>query len=121
MKTFTLVLAFFLSTIFLQAQAQSQLLSGSFSFNSSVAGYTLDKNTGDRSTSIEVTFDKPFDKKPKVILTTTLIDADSKSNLRYSIEAVSFSRDGFMIKVNTWGDTKIFQLGGSWIAYTEKQ
>ncbi|MCK9210702.1 MAG: H-type lectin domain-containing protein [Ignavibacteriaceae bacterium] len=119
MKTFTIVLAFFLSTIFLQAQTQLQ--SGSFNFNSSVPGYTLDKNIGERSTTIEVTFDKPFDKKPKVVLSTVMIDAETKSNLRYRVEAYPISRDGFMIKLTTWGDTKIFGLNGNWLAHADNQ
>jgi len=117
MKTLSIVLAFFLSTVFLQAQTQVQ--SGSFNFNSSVAGYTLDKNVGERTTSIEVNFNKPFDKKPKLVLSTTMIDSETKTNLRYRVEAYSVSRDGFMIRVTTWGDTKIFGLNGGWIAHTE--
>jgi len=117
MKAMTIVLAFFLSTIFLQAQSQIQ--SGSFNFNASVPGYTLDKNTGERSTSLEITFDKPFDKKPNIVLSTVMVDAETKSNLRYRIEAYSISRDGFMVRVTTWVDTKIFGLSGNWIAHTE--
>jgi len=118
MKNITIVFAFFLSTVLLQAQSQVQ--SGSFNFNSSVPGYTLDKNSGDRSTSIEVTFEQPFAKKPTVALSTTMIDAETKTNVRYRIEAASISRDGFMVTVTTWGETKIFAINGSWLATAEK-
>jgi len=118
MKNISIILAFFLSSMLMQAQTQIQ--SGSFNFNSSVAGYTLDKNTGERSTSIEVTYKAPFDKKPHVTLSTTMVDAENKTNVRYRIEASSISRNGFIIKATTWGETKIFGLSGNWFAFAEK-
>jgi hypothetical protein len=108
---------FILGSSFIFAQAKIQ--SNKFSVGSSTANYTLDKNSGDRSITIDVTFDKPFDKKPSVILSVTSLDADTKSNLRYNVEASSISRDGFTIKISTWSETKIFNIGGSWIAYSD--
>lgn len=99
--------------------AQIQILSGKFSANSSTPQYTLDKNSGERSFSIEVNFDKPFDKKPKVVLSITMIDVDTKTNVRYNVEAISISRDNFTIKITTWSETKIYGIAGSWIAHTE--
>ncbi|NPV11531.1 MAG: hypothetical protein HPY57_07055 [Ignavibacteria bacterium] len=45
------------------------------------------------------------------------IDADKTTNLRYKVEATTVSRDGFALKITTWGDTKIFGIGGFWIAH----
>ncbi|MDR3627857.1 MAG: H-type lectin domain-containing protein [Ignavibacteriaceae bacterium] len=98
--------------------AQTAIQSNNFSVGSSTANYTLDKNTGDRSITIEVTFDKPFDKKPTVVLSVTHLDADTKTTVRYDVVASSVSRDGFTIKISTWSETKIFGIGGSWIAYS---
>jgi hypothetical protein len=98
--------------------SQTLIQSGKFSANSSTANYTLDKNSGDRSITIDVTFDKPFDKKPSVVLSVTSLDMDTKSNSRYSIEASSVSRDGFTIKISTWSESKIYGISGSWLAFS---
>ncbi len=119
MKTFAFFFTFFFLSVL--ACAQSSIQSGSFNLNPTVTGYTLDKSSGERTTSIEVTFDKPFDKKPKVVLSTVMLDADNKANVRYKIEANSVSRDGFMIKVTSWADSKIFNIGGSWLAYADAE
>ncbi len=99
--------------------AQTQIQSGKFSANKSVEGYTLDQNVGDRSMTIDVSFLKPFDKKPNISLSVIMIDAETKSNIRYNVEASSISRDGFTIKISTWSDTKILGIAGNWIAYAQ--
>ncbi len=122
MKNFVFMIVLACSSlIFAQTASTSpfQLESGNFYFNSSLEGFTLNQNSGERSVSIEVTFPKPFDKKPKVILSVFMLDADTKTQTRYKIEPYSVSRDGFMIKATTWGDTKINGIGGSWVAHTE--
>ena len=55
----------------------------------------------------------------KVVLSITMIDVDTKTNVRYNVEAISVSRDNFTIKITTWSETKIFGIAGSWIAHTE--
>jgi hypothetical protein len=112
-----LLILFLLSSSFVLAQVKIQ--TNKFSANTSTTGYTLDKNSGDRSVTIEVTFEKPFDKKPTVILNVNMLDADTKSNTRYSVEPTSISRDGFTIKISTWSESKIFGIGGNWIAYSD--
>ncbi|MHB8581287.1 MAG: H-type lectin domain-containing protein [Ignavibacteriaceae bacterium] len=99
--------------------AQTQIQSGKFSANSSVQGYTLDQNSGDRSMTINITFVKSFDKKPDVTLSVIMLDADTKSSIRYNVEASSVSRDGFSIKISTWSDTKILGIAGNWMAHSE--
>jgi hypothetical protein len=125
MKSFSFLLSFFLFSILVFAQTPAttqtvspvQIQSGAFNLAAGTEGYNLDKSTGERSTTLEVTFEKPFDKKPKVVLAADFLDTDTKTNLRYKIEAISISRDGFTIKVSTWADTKIFGIGGNWLAY----
>lgn len=99
--------------------AQTQIQSGKFSANKSVEGYTLDQNVGDRSMTMDVTFAKPFDKKPSITLSVIMIDAETKTNIRYNVEATSISRDGFTVKISTWSDTKILGIAGNWMAYAE--
>jgi hypothetical protein len=105
--------------LFTVSFAQSHILSGKFSGNSQSSGYTLDKGSGERSYSIEVNFLKPFEARPNVALSVTQIDAEKGANLRYSIDAISVSRDGFTVKILTWGDAKIFGISGYWIAHSE--
>ncbi len=99
--------------------AQAQIQTGKFSANSSVQGYTLDQNSGDRSMTISITFAKSFEKKPQVTLSVIMLDADTKSNIRYNVEASSVSRDGFTIKISTWSDTKILGIAGNWMAHSD--
>ena len=109
-----LLLAFaFVATSF----AQEDVLSGKWKVNTSTPGYTLDKNEGDRTVTIQVSFDKPFDTKPDVILGVTLLDAASKDNVRYNVAPISISRDGFVIKIATWSNSKISAIGGYWMAH----
>jgi hypothetical protein len=89
---------------------------GTFKASESTPGYTLAAGSGDRSTGIEVKFDKPFASKPQVILGVTTVDGAKESNLRYEVQADAVTRDGFTVKLKTWGDTKIFTIGGNWLA-----
>jgi len=113
----SLLLVFGLTTL---SFAQAQVESGKWGANTSNTGYTLDKNAGDRSMTIDVSFDVPFDEKPDIILGVTMMDATTQTNTRYSVSPMSISRDGFTIKVATWSDSKVFGIGGYWIAHAKK-
>lgn len=93
--------------------------SGSWAVTPGTPGYTLDKNNGERTMTVDIDFEKPFETKPDIFLSVSQIDADKDVNLRYKIEAMSISRDGFTLKIRTWADSKIFSLSGFWLAHTE--
>ena len=112
-----LVLILFLSANALLAQ---EIQSGKYSINNTNPNYTLDKSSGDRSMTIVVNFDKGFEKKPSVMLSVTKVDAGINSNIRYNVEAISVSRDGFTIKISTWSDSIINGIAGNWVAISEK-
>jgi hypothetical protein len=38
-----------------------------------------------------------------------------------SMKTMSISRDGFIIQVRTWSDSKINGVGGTWIALAPKK
>lgn len=80
-------------------------------------GFNLDKGNGERVVTISDDFPNPFEKKPIVMVGVNQIDADKTTNLRYKVEATTVSRDGFALKITTWSDTKIFRIGGFWIAH----
>ena len=119
MKIIKLAVIIFVLCVGSTALFAQQIVSGKYSFNNSMQNYTLDKNSGDRSMTIYINFDKGFDKKPKIILSVTNLDANTQTNIRYNVEALSVSRDGFSVKVSTWSDTKIMGLSGDWLAISE--
>ena len=93
--------------------------SSSWSVNQSIKAYSLDKNNGERTLTLGVKFEKPFTKKPQVILSVTQIDSDKETNTRYNVEAISISRDGFTLKVRTWAESKLFSISGYWVAFAD--
>jgi hypothetical protein len=110
----------FLFAVFSQTVlAQSYFKSGNWSVNQSIAAYSLDKNNGDRSMTLEIKFDEPFQNIPHILLSISQLDADKDSNIRYKAEAFSISRDGFTLKVQTWSDSRIFSISGYWLAISE--
>jgi hypothetical protein len=114
---FSLLVIFGLSAL---TFAQTQVESGTWTAGTNTSGYTLDKNEGERSVLVEVTFDEPFDTKPDVVLGITTLDASSQMNVRYNVTTMSVSRDGFTIKITTWAETQIFYITGHWIAHATK-
>jgi outer membrane protein OmpA-like peptidoglycan-associated protein len=106
--------------IVLSVTVYAQIQSGTFYFDKSFPNYTLDKNDGKRSVEYEVTFPKPFERKPRLVLSPTLIDAENGTQIRYTLEAKGVSRDGFLLMITTWGSTRINGIGGYWLAEAEK-
>ncbi len=97
-----------------------QVQTGTYRFDRNLSDYTLDKNDGDRVVQIEVTFKTPFDVKPEVLVSVNFLDTDKTTNLRYEVKTISVSRDGFLVQVKTWSDTRIYAIGGGWMAVSGK-
>jgi len=93
--------------------------SGTWAITPATPGFSLDKSTGERTMTIDIDFNKPFDTKPNVVLSVTQIDADKDFNQRYNVEAISVSRDGFTLKIRTWADSKVYSLSGFWMAHAD--
>ena len=100
--------------------AQTIVQSGSYFYSKDSQNYTLHENAGKRIVEYEITFNKPFDKKPSVIIMPSLIDAESATQIRYNIRASGISRDGFVLLAEVWGDTRLNSIGGFWLASSEK-
>jgi len=123
---FTIISLFFVSNI-----VNAQIQGGTFFIDSSNKEYTLNKNEGKREVSIEVNFSKPFENKPTVLTSLSLLDMSGEKfeldagssttienrGLRIVTEATGVSRDGFIIKITVWGKTQINSVGGNWIAF----
>jgi H-type lectin domain len=115
MKIITLFFLIFSASLFAQ-----QVQTGTYRFDKNIKDYTLDKNDGDRIVQLEVTFQKPFDTKPEVLVSVNYFDGDKSTNARYEVKTISVSRDGFLVQVRTWADTKINGIGGGWMAVSGK-
>jgi hypothetical protein len=119
MKKLSVVVLFLLVLCAFGSLAYSQEMQvAPFYYSSADQGYTLDKGSGERTLTVEVTFPKPFEVKPQVFLNLNTIDAD---HIRVSMKAISISRDGFTIQITTWGDSKVALVGGNYIAVAPKK
>jgi len=92
---------------------------GTFDASMSKSGWTLDKGTGERSYDIEIIFEKPYDSRPEVIVSVNALDAATDKNVRFSAKPKAVTRDGFLITVVTWSDSRIYGLNGSWFAFNK--
>eukprot|EP01035_Chromulina_nebulosa_P066108 gene66108-90465_t len=67
--------------------------------------------------SVSVTFDRPFDIKPRVCASITLIDSQSRKDLRINVSCVhSISPTACTIDLESWGNSQIWNVIVSWIA-----
>ncbi len=119
MKKFLAVIAVLLF-VSGNSYAQSSVQSGNYFYTKDSPNYTLHANQGKRLVEYEITFLKPFDKKPKVVIMPSLMDAERATQVRYSIRASGVSRDGFVLLAEVWGDTQLNSIGGFWLAHTEE-
>ena len=71
---------------------------------------------GDRMVKEKITFISAFAETPCVTLGLTGMDAAHDQNLRYALQAVDITKEGFVINFATWGDTHIARVTTSWQA-----
>jgi len=73
----------------------------------------------DREVVQKITFDKPFEKAPKIYVGFSHLDTDSDTNkIRIRVATENITKDGFTIKVQTWVVSRIFGFRIEWLAYT---
>jgi hypothetical protein len=58
-----------------------------------------------------------FASAPQVVVSLAGLDTDKGFNVRTTINAESISASGFSIKVATWGDSLVYAVTVSWIAF----
>ena len=110
------ILVFMTSSAFVEEDMA--VASGKFTINKNTSGFNLGQGEGPREFTMEVKFPNSFSTKPDILLSVTSIDANSKANVRYKIETSFISEQGFIIKVSTWDDSKVYGLSGQWMAIT---
>jgi hypothetical protein len=116
MKRNLFIIVFLLS---ISSIAFSQTYIGTWTAKENIGSYNLHQGSGERMTTISVKFPKPFEKTPEVLLSVTELDALSKTNVRYNVESMNVSTDGFKIKIRTWADSQIYSISGFWLAKVE--
>ena len=104
----TKLLACLIAAIFIAGSpAYAQMFqSGSFFAYATVRGYSLNAGSGERTVTVEIGFEMPFDGKTTVVVSVNTVDADKDSNLPYSAKPVFISRDRFVVQIRTWVDSK---------------
>jgi 1,4-alpha-glucan branching enzyme len=76
---------------------------------------------GLRKLYVSVTFDHPFTRPPKVVVSLQKIDLqDVVANIhRIAVRAENIRLEGFDLYFETWDDSRIYSAGASWIAVGE--
>ena len=95
---------------------------GDFSADTSSEGWSLGSGNGPRTHIVFVTFEKPFETVPTVMVTLTGYDASVAKDgaVRLTLKTEKVSREGFVIKVQTWADCHVGAVNGSWMAWASK-
>lgn len=120
MKKLTIFFTFAFTLLLAATLTAQTVQTGEFQANSKSSGYNLNKNEGTRVFTIEVRFDTPFETTPEVIVSVNYINADTKSkDLRFKVDTSAVTRDGFIIKIETWDDSIIYGIRGNWLAHTK--
>lgn len=94
------------------------LQKGNFAARVGSEGWTLASGTGERVYIEFVQFGKTFEAPPDVLVSLTGYDATAGSDGSVKINLVvdKITKAGCIIKVVTWGDSKVSGVFGSWLA-----
>ena len=118
MKLFNIGRVLFL-TIALSAFAfAGGMEKGDFVVSGTTEGYRLNTGKGDRIHTEVVTFATEFKTAPKVLATLTGFDATGAEDgtVRVHIGIEKVTKAGFVLKIKTWGESKVGAVWGSWLA-----
>jgi len=95
---------------------------GEFQANVNSEGWSLNGGSGMRTHLVFVKFGKAFTKDPMVSVSMTSFDAapGKDGNVRMAIKPEQVTREGFTVKISTWGDSRVAGMEGTWVAFTNK-
>lgn len=113
-----LLLCAFLVFAVTSAFSQENTQKADFTYGSDSPGWTLNQNSGNRIFTTFIAFDKPFQSVPTMLLSITGFDVPlgSSNGIRVKVSTEKISQGGFIIHVETWADSKVNAVMGSWIA-----
>lgn len=98
---------------------------GDFVASVNSEGWTLSEGKGERIHKYVVNFDKAYANAPTVAVMLNGFDASSddmdgtkkNATLRVALITEQVTKGGFVIKIKTWGESKLNAVWGTWIAY----
>ncbi|KAF8464497.1 hypothetical protein BDZ91DRAFT_730038 [Kalaharituber pfeilii] len=64
-----------------------------------------------------ITFEHPYDAIPSVVLWLNSLDTSKHTGRRIYVIASDVSKSGFRLHIHSWGPTKLYSAGVSWLAY----
>ncbi|KAJ3568175.1 hypothetical protein NP233_g5885 [Leucocoprinus birnbaumii] len=68
--------------------------------------------------SVRVNFSRPFASPPTVVSFFNRFDIDKHSNWRLKTSATHINEKGFILNIETWGDTILYGATVGWVAYS---
>lgn len=77
----------------------------------------LGYGSGDRVSEDNVIFVNSFSKPPAIVAAISVLDASGSTNLRIDCWPTDITNTSFKLKIRTWGDTHIYRVSVSWIAF----
>ena len=92
---------------------------GTFSSNYASDDWILNKGDGPRACKLFIQFDTPFTSAPTVIVNLTGVDAPTEHGLRVSLKVDKVSVSGFVLKIETWEDSRLNGVEGTWFAISK--
>jgi len=72
-------------------------------------------------TSRRITFSRPFNQPPKVVVALHALDMNRERNWRVVARATDIDRHGFTIHLDTWHDSRLYMAKADWFAYPADQ
>jgi hypothetical protein len=106
-------------SVFAQAPLSAK---GNVVVDGKMDGFILGSGSGARSNSTYVAFPSKFAAPPNVIITLTGFSAAAgkDGNVNLGVSAENVTTDGFNVKANTWGDTRVSAVYATWVAVAAK-
>ncbi|HMK37753.1 MAG TPA: H-type lectin domain-containing protein [Bacteroidota bacterium] len=94
---------------------------GNFISNYASEDWQLSKGEGPRMCKVFIQFDTPFLSAPTVVVNLTGVDAPTDHGLRISLKVDKVSVTGFLLKIQTWEDSRINGVEGTWFAISTNE
>jgi hypothetical protein len=79
--------------------------------------WNLHTGEGSREWRKRINFDVSFSQTPAIIVGFSVLDIVNSDDFRANVEADNITTDGFDLKIGTWGETEVWSVAVSWIAY----